>query len=325
MRTAIEGTDAVTASVPGIATVQTVAPAPAPRRRQPSADGYWPLLFVLPLLAGVGLFYLWPLLQSAYFSFTEWGVFGGATWTGLDNYVRLFSDPSVLRSILNTVIYTAILLLGIPIATVFASLLNRPGLRFAMIYRTCFFLPYVAMPTAISMVWRIIYNQDYGVINSALRVFGIEGPAWISTEGFALVAVSVLGLWMSVGFNMIILSAGLKGIPAELYEASSLDGASQGRQFFSVTVPLLTPSIFFLSVMTLISGFQLFDLLYALLGPTNPVMPKTQSLVFMFYDAAFLTNDKGYASAIAMFVLLIIAVCTFLQFRLQRKWVHYVD
>ena len=313
----------------GVATAPTPAPAqpPAPGKaaRSRSVDGWWPVLFVAPLLLGVAAFYLWPLAQSTYYSFTEWGVFGGTTWIGLDNYVRLFQDPGVLRSLLNTVIYTAVLLLGIPLAIIFASLLNRPGLRFATVYRVCFFLPYVAMPTAISMVWKIIYNQDYGVINAALRVVGIEGPAWIATEWFALLAVSVLGLWMSIGFNMIILSAGLKGIPAELYEASSLDGASQKRQFFSVTVPLLTPSIFFLSVMTLISGFQLFDLLYALLGPTNPVMPKTQSLVFMFYDAAFLSNDKGYASAIAMVILVIIAAVTFLQFKMQRKWVHYVD
>ncbi|MGW9627281.1 carbohydrate ABC transporter permease [Microbacterium sp. NPDC055521] len=303
------------------------APTPAVpvAKRTRSADGYWPFVFVAPLFAGVILFYLWPLAQSAYYSFTEWGVFGGATWIGAENYVRLLNDSQTLRSILNTVIYTAILLLGIPIATVLASLLNRPGLRFATLYRICFFLPYVAMPTAIAMVWKIIYNQDYGIINAMLSTLGILGPAWISTEWFALIAVSVLGLWMSIGFNMIILAAGLKGIPAELYEASSLDGASPTRQFFSVTVPLLTPSIFFLTVMQLINGFQLFDLLYALLGPTNPVMPKTQSLVFRFYDAAFLANDKGYASAVAMVILLIIAAVTLLQFRMQRKWVHYVD
>lgn len=307
----------------GARTAPTPAVPVATRTR--SADGYWPFVFVAPLFAGVIVFYLWPLAQSAYYSFTEWGVFGGATWVGAENYVRLLNDSQTLRSILNTVIYTAILLLGIPIATVLASLLNRPGLRFATLYRICFFLPYVAMPTAIAMVWKIIYNQDYGIINAMLSTLGIRGPAWISTEWFALIAVSVLGLWMSIGFNMIILAAGLKGIPVELYEASSLDGASPTRQFFSVTVPLLTPSIFFLTVMQLINGFQLFDLLYALLGPTNPVMPKTQSLVFRFYDAAFLANDKGYASAVAMVILLIIAAVTLLQFRMQRKWVHYVD
>ena len=309
------------------------AQAPAPggggatrlARKRHSPDGWWPALFILPLAAGIGLFYLWPLLQSVYYSFTVWGVFGGSTWTGVENYVRLMQDPDVLRAIVNTLVYTGILLIGIPIAVVFAALLNRPGLRFAMIYRTCFFLPYIAMPTAISMVWRIIYNNDYGVINSTLRVVGIEGPAWISTEWFSLVAVAIVGLWMSIGFNMIILSAGLKGIPPELYEASAIDGAGKGRQFRSITVPLLTPSIFFLSVMTFIAGFQLFDMLYALLGPTNPVMPKTQSLVFLFYDAAFGANEKGYASAIGVLILLIIGLFTLVQFRLQRRWVHYAD
>lgn len=294
-------------------------------RKRPSPDGYWPLLFVLPLFVGVALFYLWPLLQSFYYSFTEWGVFGGSTWTGVENYTRLAQDPDVLRAIVNTLVYTLILLIGIPIAVAFAALLNRPGLKYALVYRTCFFLPYIAMPTAISMVWRITYNSDYGVINSALRVVGINGPAWISTEWFSLIAVAVMGLWMSIGFNMIILSAGLKGIPPELYEATAIDGASRWRQFISITVPLLTPSIFFLSVMTFISGFQLFDMLYALLGPTNPVMPKTQSLVFLFYDAAFSANEKGYASAIGMLILVIIALFTYFQFRLQRRWVHYVD
>jgi multiple sugar transport system permease protein len=293
--------------------------------RTPSHDGYWPVLFVAPLFAGVALFYLWPLAQSLYYSFTEWGVFGGSTWTGLENYVRLAGDDDVYRAIINTLVYTGILLLGIPIAVAFAALLNRPGLKYALVYRTCFFLPYIAMPTAISMVWRIIYNNDYGVINAALGVVGIDGPAWISTEWFSLVAVAIMGLWMSIGFNMIILSAGLKGIPPELYEATAIDGANNWRQFRSITVPLLTPSIFFLSVMTFIAGFQLFDMLYALLGPVNPVMPKTQSLVFLFYDAAFTSNEKGYASAIGVLILLIIALFTLVQFRLQRRWVHYAD
>jgi multiple sugar transport system permease protein len=128
---------------------------------------------------------------------------------------------------------------------------------------------------------------------------------------------------MSIGFNMIVLSAGLKGIPGELYEAASLDGAGSVQQFRSITVPLLTPSIFFLSVITTIAGFQLFDQLYALLGPTNPVMPKTQSLVFLFYQAAFVDNEGGYGAAVAVLILAIVGALTFFQFRLQRRWVNY--
>ncbi|HET6299707.1 MAG TPA: sugar ABC transporter permease [Kribbella sp.] len=290
-------------------------------RRSP--DGRWPWLFVLPTFFGVLVFYFWPLLKTVYDSFTDTGPFGGSTWVGAANYSELIADTEVYRAIVNTVVYTAIVLLGIPLAVLFASLLNRPGLRFAMVYRTLFFLPYVAMPTAISLVWRIIYNGEYGILNQSLGVLGIDGPRWISTEWFALVAVALLGLWMSIGFNMIVLSAGLKGIPGELYEAASLDGAGRAQQFRSITVPLLTPSIFFLSVITTIAGFQLFDQLFALLGPENPVMSKTQSLVFLFYSAAFDTNERGYAAAVAVLILAVVGLLTLFQFRLQRRWVTY--
>ncbi|TWD75347.1 multiple sugar transport system permease protein [Kribbella amoyensis] len=295
----------------------------APVRRRPAGDGGWPWLFVLPTFLGVVVFYLWPLVKTLYTSFTDTGPFGGSTWAGAANYSALVTDGEVYRAIVNTVVYTAIVLLGIPLATLFASLLNRPNLRFAMVYRTLFFLPYVAMPTAISLVWRLIYNGDYGVLNQVLGVVGVDGPSWITQEWFALIAVALLGLWMSIGFNMIVLSAGLKGIPGELYEAASLDGASSAQQFRQITVPLLSPSIFFLSVITTIAGFQLFDQLFALLGPTNPVMPKTQSLVFLFYDAAFVGNDRGYAAAVAILILAVVGVLTLFQFRFQRRWVNY--
>ncbi|WP_082473810.1 carbohydrate ABC transporter permease [Curtobacterium sp. Leaf261] len=291
---------------------------PPARKR---TDGLWPWLFVLPLLIGVGTFYIWPILQTFWFSFTTWGVFGGATFTGLANYVQLFTDPQFYQSLVNTLIYTAIVLLGIPIAVWLASLLNTPGLRFAQFYRVLFFLPYVAMPAAVALVWRIIYNGDFGILNWFIGLFGVQGPYWISTPGFALVAVAIVGLWSSLGFSMIILGAGLKDIPPELYEASELDGATRSRQFRSITVPMLAPSIFFVVIITTISSFQLFDLLYALLGSTNPVIPKTMSLVFYFYSAGFINNDKGFAAAIAMAIFVLIGIVTLVQFRVQRRWV----
>jgi multiple sugar transport system permease protein len=301
---------------PARATRRGGAEAQARRR-----DGAWPWLFVLPLLVGIGTFYLWPILQTLYFSFTEWGVFGGSTWTGVDNYVRLVFDPKLYQSIGNTLLYTVIVLLGIPIGVVIATLLNIPGLRFAAVYRVLFFLPYIAMPTAVAMVWRIIFNGDFGVLNWALSLVGIDGPYWTSTPGFALVAVAIVGLWSSLGFAIIVLGAGLKAIPPEYYEAAELDGASAWRRFTSITVPLLTPSIFFVTVVTTISSFQLFDLLYAILGSANPIVPKSMSLVYFFYREGFVLNDKGYAAAIAMVILVIIGIATFIQFRLQRRWV----
>ena len=295
---------------------------PAPSRGPRPESTLWPWLFVAPLVAGIAVFYLWPIVQTAGYSFTETGPFGGSTFAGVDNYVALFQDPELYLSLGNTLLYTVIVLLGIPIAVGLASLLNLPGLRFAAVYRVLFFLPYVAMPTAVAMVWRVIFNGDFGILNRALAVVGIEGPYWISTPGAATVAVAVVGLWSSLGFSMIVLAAGLKSIPPELYEAAELDGATRWRQFRAITVPLLTPSIFFVLIITVIASFQVFDLLYAILGSSNPVLPRSMSLVYFFYREGFVANDKGYAAAIAMVIFLLIGLLTALQFRLQRRWVH---
>lgn len=300
------------------------APAGVRRRRRRSTDGWWPALFVLPLFLGIAVFYLYPIVQTAYFSFTEWGVFGNATFSGLDNYLRLVTDTEVGRSILNTVIYTLVVAIGVPIAVVLAVLISRPGLRFSALYRVLFLMSYIAMPVAIALVWRQMFKGDYGIINWILSLFGVQGPFWLSTEWFALLAVSIVGMWIMLGFNIIILSAGLRGIPPELYEASALDGASPWRQFTRITVPLLTPSIFFVLVINVIGGFKLFDLLFILLEPTNPIMPETQSLVYLFYNASFISNDKGYGASIAILILLLVSAFTAIQFRLERKWVHYV-
>jgi multiple sugar transport system permease protein len=203
-----------------------------------------------------------------------------------------------------------------------ASLLNLPGLRFAAVYRVLFFLPYVAMPTAVAMVWRVIFNGDFGLLNHALALVGIDGPYWISTPVFATIAVAIVGLWSSLGFSLIVLAAGLKNIPPELYEAAELDGATRWGQFRNITVPLLSPSIFFVTIVTVISSFQVFDLLYAILGSSNPVLPKSMSLVYFFYREGFVNNDKGFAAAIAMVIFLIIGIVTAIQFRFQRRWVQ---
>lgn len=296
----------------------------ARRRRHSSRDGFWPWVFLAPILIGMGAFYLWPIVQTFFNTFMAIGPFGGAEFAGLENYRKLLAEPDFLRSVLNTIIYAGIVLLGVPMAIVIASLLNRPGLRFATLYRTLFFMPYVAMPTAIALVWRTIYNGDFGILNTFLAGLGIDGPHWISTPGYSLAALGAMGLWSALGFSLIILSAGLQNIPSDLYEAAQLDGAGPWKQFISVTVPMLTPSIFLVIVVTSINAFQLFDLLFALMGQSNPAMKQTQSMVFLFYEQGFIVNDKGYASVIAIAIMVIVAVFTLVQFRLQNRWVNYV-
>ena len=297
--------------------------APAAPRRARSRDGVWPLVFLAPLMIGVAVFYFWPILATFLNSFSSFGPFGGRSFAGLDNYRALLTDSFIPRAVLNTAVYTAIVLLGIPIAVAVASLMNQKGLRFSRFYQVLFFLPAVSMPVAVALVWRMIFNKEFGIVNWALSLVGIDGPYWTTAPWWALLAVSIVGLWSSLPLAIIILSAGLQAIPAELYEAAQLDGAGTMRQFIAVTVPLLTPSIFFLTIITAINGFQLFDLLFAMMGQANPAMADTQSLVYLFYSEAFRQNDQGYASVIALLILLIIGVFTLVQFRMQRKWVHY--
>lgn len=294
-----------------------------PRRRHGSHDGWAPWVFILPTLAGVTLFYLWPIVQSFYFSFTEWGPFGGTTWIGTENYRRMSSSVDTLKALGNTVLYGAVVLLAIPLAVFLASLLNRPGLRFRPLFRVLHFLPVVTTPAAVSVVWRLLYNGDTGMINYGLSLVGIDGPYWLSTPVVSIIAVGIVGAWMTLGFNMIILGAGLQSIPAELYEAAELDGAGPWRQLISITVPLLTPSIFFVTVMTAISSFKVFDLIFVMIGRDNPAIDDLQTLVFLFYFQGFQVNDKGYAAAIGIALLVVIALITLVQFRLQRRWVNY--
>ncbi len=295
------------------------------RRRSPMSVGAWPLLFIGPLLLGVLVFYYYPIISNLWTSFTATNAFGGdPKFVGVDNYVDLLNRPDLPSALVNTLFYTAVVLLGVPLSVVIASMIELPGLKGRTLYRVLFFMPYLAMPVAIAQVWRIFFNGNFGILNQGLKAIGIaEPPYWLSTPGFAMLAVAFFGIWSSIGFNVIILSAGLKGISPELYEAASLDGASAWRQFRTVTVPLLTPSIFFLTIMTAIGGFQLFDGLYAMLGPGNPAINQSRSLVYLFYNEAFVQQNKGGGAAIAMFIVLLVGIATAIQFWGQKKWVHY--
>lgn len=296
--------------------------------RRRGSEALWGYLLIAPTGLGLAVFYLWPVLQTAYFSFTEWGPFGGHEWIGLENYRTLAGDEEVLRALGNTALYTVLGLLGIPVAIVFAALLNRRRLRGVSVYRTLFFLPVVTMPVAVAMVWRWLYNGEYGLINYTLSLVGVDGPHWIADPATALYALAAVGIWTTIGYNLVIFLAGMQAIPREYYEAAAIDGAGPVAQFRNVTLPLLSPSIFFVSVISVIGSLQLFDLVYVIGGSGqsargNPAYPRIQTVVALFYDKAFYTNDRGYAAAIVMALLLFIVVLTAVQFRLQRRWVHY--
>ena len=173
------------------------------------------------------------------------------------------------------------------------------------------------------MMWRLLFNGDFGLINEALKVVGIHGLSWTSDARVALYALVIVGIWQVLGYNLVILLGGLQAIPGELYEAAALDGAGPVKAFFRITVPLLSPSVFFVSVISVITTLQMFDLVYVMIGAANPALPNTRTIVYLFYDNGFVQGDRGYASAIVFLLLAIILALTAVQFRLQRRWVHY--
>ncbi|SEL79138.1 carbohydrate ABC transporter permease [Streptacidiphilus jiangxiensis] len=320
------------AKAPSAPAAVPAAAATGPRRRLGVRVGeqnghprewIWGYLMILPLVAGLACFYLWPIAQSCYYSFTTWGVFGGQQWVGLANYRAFLSDPQLPKAAWNTVLYSLLMLLAIPFSIVLAALLNQLRGRHVGLYRTLYFLPVVSMPAAVAMVWRWLYNGDYGLINYLLSLVGVHGPHWVSDPRFTVYAMAVVGIWSSLGYNMIIFSAGLKGIPRHYYEAAELDGAGRVRQFFSITLPLLSPSIFFVSVLTVIGGLQMFDTVLMMLGRANPALAGSKTIAYLFYEDVFLDNRQGMGCAIAVVLMAVLLVLTAVQFRLQKKWVHY--
>jgi len=295
------------------------------RRLSPmkTQEWLWGYIFVAPLILGIAVFYMWPVIQTFYFSFTEWGAFNKYSWSGLKNYERLLQDKVLWGAFRNTLVFVV---WSVPLTVVFsiivAALLNQ-RVRGLTIYRTLYFLPVVTMPAAVSIVWKWLYNGDYGFINYILSFFHIKGPTWLSDPKFALYAVIVVAVWMAIGNNMIILLSGLQGISSSYYEAAELDGAGPLYKFFNITLPLLTPTIFFVMVMQLISAFQMFDLIFMMIGDKSIAIESAQTVVFIFYKYAFLDNAKGYASTIAIVLLVVILIITAIQMRLQKKWVHY--
>ena len=297
------------------------APVRRLRRRSPSA-----YLFIAPVGLGLLGFYLYPAVTTFALSFTEWGPFGGYTFTGVANYLNVFRLDTFWTALGNTVLYMLIGLLTLPFAILFAVLLNRDGLRGVAVYRALYFIPFITLPVASGMVWKWLYNGDFGLINQFLGIFGLPGTYWVSNPATALFAIGVVQVWSQIGYYLVIFIAGIKAIPKEYWEAAEMDGANAFQRFWRITLPLLTPTIFFCTIINVIATLQIFDLVYVMSASAtaNPASSASQSIVLLFYEKAFVEADKGTATALAFLLMLLIAALTFVQFRLQRRWVNYV-
>ena len=206
------------------------------------------------------------------------------------------------------------------IAVLLESEYGRPLHRIEPIY----FIPMIAAPAAVTMVWRWMYNSQFGLLNAMLGKLGLEPVQWTTDPNIAIVSIAIIGIWSLIGYNMVLFLAGLQEIPRDYYEASEIDGASKLKQFFVVTLPLVTPTLFFVMVTTIIQSMQVFDVIYMMIDVTNPAYERTVSLVYLFYNNSFKYSDQGYGSTIVMLLLVIILIVTVIQLRVQKKWVNYM-
>ena len=280
-------------------------------------------LFLLPNLVGFLIFTLIPIVCSMGLSFMEWDSANPMVFVGFENFKRLWTDDTFKISLWNTVYYSVFTVpLTMAAALGLAIILNQK-MKGINIFRTIFFFPHVASLVAIAVVWNLLFHPTLGPVNNILRFLGIANPpGWTSSVDWAMPVIIIVSIWKSMGYYMILYLSGLQAIPRELYEAAKVDGANSFQRFKSITLPMLTPTTFFVSIMLTIACFKIFDLVSVMTngGPGRA----TNVLVFNIYNTAFINYEFGYASAISMILFIIVLAITIVQFRAEKKWVSYM-
>ncbi len=298
---------------------------PVPRRRRDAAargERIWAFNFLAPFVVGIAVFYYIAIGASSYFSFTRYNLLKSPRWLGLDNYRYLLGDEVFRTALWNTAKLT---LVGVPLTILLVlglALALNSRIRFRGAYRLIFFLPLVTMPVASAIVWRWLYAPDVGFFDQILGPFGVDRVEWLSRPGSALWAVMAMEVWRQSGLFLLIVLAGLQNIPEVYYEAAIVDGATPWQRFRHVTLPMLSPSLFFLAVTGSIASFQTFDAVIVLTPGGGP-LGSTRTVVFDIYLNAFESLRMGRAAAASLLLLVVILAVTVMQFRMQRRWVHY--
>jgi multiple sugar transport system permease protein len=284
-------------------------------------------LFLLPSVLGFIIFMVGPLLTSLGVSFLEWNLLTPPKWLGLDNFIKLASDEDFWHSLRATLYYIlGSVPLGMVLSLALALALNQK-LRGIGIYRTLYFIPVVSSMIAVALMWRWMYNPTSGILNYALDQFfkflhlPLTPPDWLQSRTWAMPAIILMSVWKSLGYNMVLFLAGLQGIPTHLYEAAEIDGATHWHKFRSITLPLLTPTTFFIVIISIIGSFQIFEQAYIMTrgGPARA----TVTTVYYIYENGFQWYKMGYASAVAWVLFALILVVTLVQWRYQDRWVFY--
>lgn len=278
-------------------------------------------LFLLPNMIGFFLFTLFPVVASLFLSFVRWDMLTPWKWVGFQNFIKAFTDPTFWTTLHNTAYYTSFVVpLEVSGALILALALNQKikGLSF---YRSIYFLPTVCSTVAVAAIWKWLYEPQFGLVNTFLDFLSIQGPAWLNSTTWAMPAVIIMAVWKGLGFNMVIFLAGLQGIPKMYYEAAEIDSANGWQKFFHITLPLLAPNIFFVTITSIINSFQVFNIVYILTegGPGDA----TRTLVQYIYDVAYNWLQMGYGATISWLLALCIFIITAIQWKAQGRWANY--
>ncbi len=286
-------------------------------------EAAWGWAFIIPTMLGLLILNFYPIFDTIYQSFFKTGDFGlGNVFIGLKNYQDMLfgtGKAELWQSLWNTIKYAIIEVpFSVVISIVLAVFLNRK-MKGRSIYRTIFFLPMVCAPAAVAMVWKWLYNQQFGLLNNVFHT----NVAWISNPNIAWICIGVIGVWSIIGYNMVLFLGGLQEIPGDYYEAARIDGASGVRQFFSITMPLLSPTTFFIVQTRIIGALTIFDLMFMVMDKTNQALNKTQSIVYVFYQYSFTNGNKGVGAAIVVILLVFIMILTVILQKLEKKLVYH--
>ncbi|GHV24187.1 sugar ABC transporter permease [Spirochaetia bacterium] len=280
-------------------------------------------VFILPLFTGVVVFVMIPIVQSLYYTFTNYNGMQTPSWVGMKNLIRITTDNEFKKEFFNTM---KLVFISVPIS-IFLSLIMANLLNTKIIGRTVFrviyFLPNVTMSTVVATMWLLVFNSQYGTVNTLLfKLFQIR-PAWLTNPNLVMVVVIVVGVWGSLGYDIVILLAALQNVPTNYYEACEIDGGNQLHKFFHITIPMVSPSLFFLLITGVIGAFNSFDLVFMFAQSSGPIRDALRTMVFGIYESGVVKFEMGYASAKAVILFVIILMVTLAQFYGQKKWVHY--
>ena len=279
---------------------------------------FWGYLFILPNFLGFLLFMLVPIIMALVFSFTNYDVISQMDFVGINNYVGLFTDDQFITSLLNTLWFAVLTVpTGVILALLLAVLFNRQ-IRGISIFRTFVFIPVITSMVAVSLVWSMLYEDNAGLLNTLLGYVGLGPVHWLTDTNIAMISIAIMSVWKGLGYNMTIFLAGLQGVPGELYDAATIDGATARQKFMKITVPMIAPTTYFVTLMALIGSLQVFDQVWIMTqgGPVDA----TKTVAMYLYQYGFQFYKMGYACAAAYVLFILVFIVSLIQNISSKKW-----